>query len=298
MNKSHHFIFIAFASLALVSCSNASNLHTYTFLENTEALNKEIIGRQGVAIDSDYYYVSGSKTLAKYDKNWNLVLLNDNPFNTGYQKEVNHIGDIDVYKNEIYCGVEYFLDGVGKDIQIAVYDADTLEFKRSFPFHVESGQKECSGIAINPDDSKVVMVSWVGEDSGKYIYEYNLSDGAYIRKILMDNPPKWVQGIAYFDGAYYMTSDDGEANGTLNGEKDHMYRTKITDSSDSCEVYLEKTFEDFILPGEIEGLSFDKENKKLYVHSNHGMEIIQGMTKDPYPGYDKEHSVIYTYQIQ
>ena len=60
----------------------------------------------------------------------------------------------------------------------------------------------------------------------------------------------------------------------------------------------EKTFEDFIIPGEIEGLSFDKENKMLYVHSNHGMEIIQGMTKDPYPGYDKEHSVIYQYQIQ
>ena len=47
-------------------------------------MNKDIIGRQGLAIDKDYYYVSGSKTLAKYDKEWNLVLLNDNPFSQGY----------------------------------------------------------------------------------------------------------------------------------------------------------------------------------------------------------------------
>ena len=296
MIKKQVFIIFSLSIAFLSSCSNKA-FHTYTYITNTEEMNKDIIGRQGLAIDKDYYYVSGSKTLAKYDKEWNLVLLNDNPFSKGYIKEVNHIGDIDCFNGEIYCGVEYFLDGVGKDIQIAVYDANTLEFKRSFPFNQNSGQLECSGIAINPDEKKVVMVSWVGEDSGKYIYEYNLSDGAYSRKILMQEPPKWIQGIAYYDGNYYMTADDGMANGTKNGEKDHMYSVKIT-NSDTCDVKVEKTFEDFIIPGEIEGLSFDKDNKMLYVHSNHGMEIIQGMTKDPYPGYDKEHSVIYQYQIQ
>jgi len=45
---------------------------------------------------------------------------------------VNHIGDIDVYNNELYLGVENFVDGVGKNIQVAVYDGDTLELKRVY----------------------------------------------------------------------------------------------------------------------------------------------------------------------
>ena len=31
-----------------------------------------------------------------------------------------------MYNNELYIGAEYFMDGVGTNIQIAVYDADTL----------------------------------------------------------------------------------------------------------------------------------------------------------------------------
>ena len=37
------------------------------------------------------------------------------------------------------------MDGVGKDIQIAVHDAATLKFKRTFKFEPKSGQEEvCS----------------------------------------------------------------------------------------------------------------------------------------------------------
>ena len=33
----------------------------------------EVKGRQGVCSEGDYYWVSGSTTLAKYDKDWNLI---------------------------------------------------------------------------------------------------------------------------------------------------------------------------------------------------------------------------------
>ena len=33
--------------------------------------------------------------------------------NGSFDAEVNHIGDVDVYKGEIYAGVEYFMDGAG-----------------------------------------------------------------------------------------------------------------------------------------------------------------------------------------
>ena len=92
----------------------------------------KVDGRQGVACDGKYIYVSCSKVLYKYDMDGKLVLKNDKPFETGYTKAVNHLGDIDVYNGEIYCGVENFMDGVGKDIQVSVYDANTLKFKRAF----------------------------------------------------------------------------------------------------------------------------------------------------------------------
>ena len=91
-----------------------------------------VAGRQGICVEGDYYWVSGSASLTKYDRDWNIVAQNDDPFK-GYTLDVNHIGDIDVYRNELYLGVERFIDGVGSNIQVAVYDGDTLQLKRVFP---------------------------------------------------------------------------------------------------------------------------------------------------------------------
>ena len=99
----------------------------------TLADHVEVDGRQGVCVERDYYWVSGSKTLTKYNREWNVIKKNDDPFQS-FEIEANHIGDIDVYNNEIYVGAEYFMDGEGKNIQIAIFDGDTLEYKRSFPF--------------------------------------------------------------------------------------------------------------------------------------------------------------------
>ena len=194
--------------------------HAYTLNGSVK-----VTGRQGVCAEGGNYWVSGSASLAKYDKDWNLVLINDDPFK-GYDMEVNHIADIDVYENELYIGAEYFMDGVGKNIQIAVYDGDTLELKRTFPFEAESGQLECSGIAVDPDTKSVWMCSWVGEESGRYLYRYDLETGAYLGKVHMQMPPQWLQGVAYYDGCLYMTADDGTAD---DNEPDHLYRAKITD---------------------------------------------------------------------
>lgn len=215
------------------------------------------------------YWVSGSAALAKYDKDRNLILKNDDPFK-GYELEVNHIGDIDVYENELYIGAEYFMDGVGKNIQIAVCDGDTLELKRTFPFEEESGQLECSGIAVDPDTKSVWMCSWVGEESGRCLYRYDLETGAYLGKVHMQMPPQWLQGVAYYNGCLYMTADDGA---------DHLYRTKITDGCTCCTVTLERTFDDVTRRGEIEGLTFDKETSSLLFLYNRGARIVLGMPR-------------------
>lgn len=253
----------------------------------------EVKGRQGVCAEGDYFWVSGSATLAKYDKDWNLITVNENPFE-GYEIKVNHIGDIDVYNNELYIGAEYFMDGVGTNIQIAVYDADTLKLKRTFPFEATSGQLECSGIAIDTDHKIVWMCSWVGEESGRYLYKYDLTSGKYLGKVHMQMPPQWIQGIAYYNGSIYITADDGTAD---DKEPDHLYRTTIKDGETYCIVTLERTFDDVALQGEIEGLSFDKKNGNLLLLYNRGARIVLGMPQGFYEGYDKEISEVYIYKV-
>ena len=113
-----------------VSCGRAVSI-----LDSDFSLDHviEVEGRQGVATDGDFYYISGSTALYKYDMKGNLVAKNENPFKD-LQLECNHIGDIDEYDGEIYAGCEFFLDGVGRNIQTAIYDAATLEYKRSIPW--------------------------------------------------------------------------------------------------------------------------------------------------------------------
>lgn len=113
-------------------------------------------GRQGVACDGKFIYVSDSKRLFKYDMNGKLLKQNDTPFE-GYAIPSNHIGDIDVHNGELYISAENFMDGVGKDIQIAIHDADTLKFKRTFKFEPKSGQMEVSGITVDPVKGTVWM---------------------------------------------------------------------------------------------------------------------------------------------
>ena len=259
--------------------------------ELTDVMKVE--GRQGVCSDGKYMYISCSKALYKYDmKTGKLVKKNMKPFEKGFSKPVNHFGDIDIYNGEIYCCVENFMDGVGKDIQVSVYDAETLEFVRTFPFNEASGQVEASGITVDPVKGTVWMCSWVGEESGRHLYEYDL-DGKYLRKVHMQPVPQWIQGIYYYDGSILMTADDGTAD---DNEPDHMYRIDIS-SATNAPVILEKTFTEALKQGEIEGLCVDPATGDLLVHQNRGARIVLGMGKGMYPGYDKEIHEIYRYKM-
>lgn len=250
-------------------------------------------GRQGIAYENDTYYVSGSTTLSKYDVNWKLLASAEDPFE-GFTNEVNHIGDIDVYGGEIYAGVEYFMDGEAKNIQVAVYDAETFKLNRTYTFAAESGQTEVSGIAVDPDSKSIWMCSWADGESGRYLYRYDLESGEYIGKLHLQAPPQWIQGIAYMDGCIYITADDGTAD---DGEPDHIYRCKADTTHSAATVVLERTLDVVTLMGEIEGLSFDKTRKQLLVSYNRGARIVLGMPKGFYEGYDSEIHEIFVYDM-
>ncbi|MBQ1692351.1 MAG: hypothetical protein II017_06025 [Erysipelotrichaceae bacterium] len=291
MHNKKVLMFLGFLSLlALYGCAGKTKSSANYKLKEVHPVN----GRQGICTENGYYWVSGSTTLSKYDSNWNLVAENKNPFE-GYTLDVNHIGDIDVYNNELYLGVEYFMDGEGKNIQVAVYDGDTLKLKRVFPFNAETGQLECSGIAVDPDSGTVYMSSWIDDVSSEYLYMYDLDTGDYKGRLKMEKAPKWIQGVAYYDGNLYVTSDDGDAE---EDAPDHMYRIEVSDNKQTGKVSLEKTFDDVTRQGEIEGLSFDKNKGEFLLLYNRGARIIAGMPKGFYEGYSEEIHEVFVYDIE
>ena len=267
---------------------NLLPIHAYA-LSGVHAVD----GRQGVACEDGEYWVSGSTTLSHYGADWSRIALNDAPF-AALEGEVNHIGDIDVDQGEIYAGVEYFMDGEASNIQIAVYDAQTLEFVRAFPFAPESGQTECSGIAVDPDAGLIWMCSWADGESGRYLYRYGLETGEYLGKVHLQPAPQWIQGIACEGGCLYLTADDGTAD---LGEPDHVYRCQVDAECTHANVVLERTLDDVPLQGEIEGLTFDRNNGQLLVSYNRGAQIVLGMVKGLYEGYDEEIHEINCYDI-
>ena len=138
------------------------------------------------------------------------------------------------------------------------------------------------------------MTSWIDDESSEYLYMYDLDTGDFKGKLKMDPAPKWLQGVACYDGKLYVTSDDGNAD---NDEPDHMYKLDVSDGKEIADVSLEKTFDDVIRQGEIEGLSFDKDRGQLLLLYNRGAKIVAGMPTGFYEGYSEEVHEVYVLTV-
>lgn len=264
---------------------------SFTFAQSFELIKTlEVDGRQGVAVDSNYYYVSGSKALYKYSKDGSLLVINDKPLNN-LSLKANHLGDIDYFNGEIFAGAEYFDNGKASNIQIVIYDAKTLEFKRFFKWEFESGQKEVCAITVDAKNNTVWMADWI---YGAYLYKYDLTTGSYLGKLHIYPVPEKQQGIKVWNDIIYMTADDGDAE---YDEPDHLYSLPFSQYETTANVTLVKTFNDVKLNGEIEGLTFDDSENNLIVHFNRGTKVINGMPVGFYSGYSKEIHELYIYKI-
>lgn len=252
----------------------------------------EAAGRQGVCAEDGYYWVSGSATLTKYDSDWNVVAENNEPLK-GYKWKVNHIGDIDVYQNDLFLGVELFVEGEASNIQVAIYDGDTLEKKWVFPLHAETGQIECSGIAIDPDSDTVYLSAWGNDEAGSCLYMYDLTSGDFKGTLEMEPAPKWIQGVTCHDGQLYITCDDGDAE---SGEPDSLYRLDVDEDRSKATVVFEYALTDVTEQGEIEGLNVDKESGQMLILYNRGAIIRDGHIAGFREGYTEEVHEVFVYE--
>ena len=267
-----------------------------------------VAGRQGIAIDSTYYYVSDTKVLYKYDKDGNLVAKNDQPFQ--HPEIANHFGDIDIHNGEIYCGIEKFEYGRGYNIAVSIYDAETLKWKRDLPWTPESGQVEVSGLAVDRDKNMVWMSDWV---DSRYVYCYDLATGKYYTKMQCTSD----DGESLYqipDNIYIADITEVPFTGLVDGEevvkdtpfsvqldkkgKPVMRKGKIAGGAKKGRVELFREMSDFKRAGEIEGLSIDPVNDDLVVLNNRGTQIVLGMSQGPYEneGYTGEIHELYIYE--
>ena len=250
----------------------------------------EVEGRQGVASDGESYFVSGNTSLYRYGETGELLASNENALE-GLPLAVNHIGDISVYQGEIFAGIEWFEDGQGKNIQIAVFDADELSYKRSIHWEPASGQVEVSGVAIDPLRANIWLTDWV---NGRFLYRYDLETGSYTGKLHLRAPPQWQQGIALLGDYLYMTADDGDAE---DQEIDNLWRVSAISPGTAAYVAHVHSFDEFRQAGEIEGVTFDEAAGEMIILANRGKRIVLGMPKGLYPGYEREIHELYVYQI-
>lgn len=264
-------------------------------IENYEfMLNKitRVEGRQGIAVDSASYYVSGSKELFKYDRHGKLIVKNTEPFKN-IEAAVNHFGDIDCYAGKIYTPLEYFKDGVGINFRIGIYNAATLEFEKAIVIDTATGQKEASGISVDVYNNVIWMSDWT---DGSSVFKYDLNTGKYLGKILLLPKTMWQQGVLALKNYLLITSDDGDAE--VN-EADNLYAVnKNIENQDAVKPVSIKVFDDIKRQGEIEGLTYDIYSNELLVLFNRGAKIIKGMPKGFYEGYDKEIHEVYHYTIK
>ncbi len=278
----------------------------------------EVKGRQGIAIDENYYYVSCSNALYKYDKQGNLVAENLNPFQD--KTTSNHFGDIDIFNGEIYTSLEWFEYGRGQNIKISIYDAETLQWKRDIPWEPASGQVECSGIAVDRVRNMVWLSDWV---DSRYVYCYSLETGKYYTKMQCRPAPYWCQGIFIADGKMLFAADDGESTfhiadniyvadiadipytGLVKGEQFSVVDFKpvkkkgmVAAGAKAGRLELFREMTDFKRAGEIEGLSIDPTNDDLVVLNNRGVQILLGMMQGPFEeeGYTGEVRELYIYE--
>ncbi len=208
----------------------------------------------------------------------------------GLPLAANHIGDIDVWNGEIYAGIETFDDGKGENIQVAVYDAGDLTWKRSIDWEPASGQVEVCGLAVDRDRNMVWMADWV---DGRYLYGYDLATGKYVRKVHLRPVPQWQQGIYMAGGQMLISADDGDAD---LDEPDNLYIADLRDGKSYAAVLPFRMMSDFRRAGEIEGLTVDPVTDELLVLSNRGSRIVLGMVRGFYPGYDSELHEVYVYE--
>lgn len=176
-----------------------------------QGLSVESSGRV-ITIDTDHLRRHDAANLAT------TLAENSVPIADSGIAGVNHLGDGCVIGNELFVPLEEYPNGPYDNQHIAVYDADTLAFLRSYD--ISANGHEVSGIAFDGTD---LWITDFTDDTVLYRYS---TTGTLLETVALSETVANMQGLTHVDGVFYVSSDtarnavkavapDGTVTGTV-----------------------------------------------------------------------------------
>lgn len=156
---------------------------------------------QGGTWDGEFFYMVDTNAIYKYDATWTLVDTNADPIGDAGITDTNHCGDPTVKNGYLYIPLEEYPNSPYNNQHIAVYDARTLNFVKSY--NISSAGHEISSICFCEKDNLWYITDYVGNRIFKYTRDFKLV-GQFTVDGVITNP----QGIEWYDEAFWVVGDD------------------------------------------------------------------------------------------
>lgn len=161
---------------------------------------------QGVTGDGTHFYVSQTNYLYKYDASWSLVASDADPIDTaGLSASCDHMSDICHYDGKIYVPMTNDRRPARPDNEhIAVFDASTLAHITNYALPTDAST---ASICYVPTLNEFWTIDY-WDDVGK-IQRYSPAF-SLLGEITPSYPIAQAQGIEYYNGRIYVTSDNDD----------------------------------------------------------------------------------------
>ncbi|MBL1436925.1 MAG: hypothetical protein COB08_012120, partial [Rhodobacteraceae bacterium] len=199
----------------------AQTLGNVPYSEWTRTRYHEFTGNphQGIAVDSTGRLITIDTNYFRRHSTSNLSTLlasNSTPVADAGLPVVNHCGDACIIGSELFVPLEEYPRTVANNQHIAVYNADTLAFIRSYD--ISANGHPADGIAYDGTDLWVIDFN---DDTN--IYRYSLT-GVLLETVTLSVPLIQIQGVEVMDGLLYLSVTaagnpiyEVQTDGTVNG---------------------------------------------------------------------------------
>lgn len=170
---------------------------------NAKSASPAVNVHQGVTFDGTYFYVIDTNAIHKYDTSWVLQTSNTDPIGDTGLPTVNHLGDACVSGGQLIIPLEYWGGSSSSDEHIVVFNTSDLSFVVAYDISAQS--HEASSCDISPVDGYLYVTDYL-DGTKLYIYDPS-SSYSYVGSLTLSSTIQELQGITFFDGYIYLTSD-------------------------------------------------------------------------------------------
>lgn len=164
---------------------------------------------EGITSDGTNWYLLDA-VIRKVDKDFNILASHFNIFSeiTG-----NHVGDGDYYDGKLYTVTQTYTNCTTfSDQAITVFDASDLSLISTHDISAQGVSVD--GITVDADNGFLYVVSYC---DGTKFWKYNLSDLSYIGTVSFSSVIAWCQGVKYFNGDLYISTNTQIIRTGING---------------------------------------------------------------------------------